>query len=480
MNRTRRQFGGAAAGALLGLAGAPPGTAAHASEGPRRANAFDGDFIWGAATSAFQIEGAAREAGRGESIWDSFVRLPGKIRGGVTAEIASDSYRRTGEDIAAMRYLGLGGYRFSMAWPRIFPNGRGKPNADGLDHYRRFVDALLEAGIEPFCTLYHWDLPQALEDKGGWLNRDTALRFADYAAAVVCHLPDITKYFTLNETVSFTEGGYGNGLNAPGRALGARGTALASHVAMLAHGRAVRAMRAEARGALAVGSAEVAAVYIPVTEDTEHVDAARRATIIGNAPYVTAVQTGAYPEAYLESLGADVPEIRSGDMEIVGTPTDMQGLNIYYGQTVRAADNRAGFAVVPRPASYPRMQMGWATIDPEAIYWGTRLCAEAFGTRAIYITENGAACADAASDDGKIYDTDRVMFLRAYLGQLQRAVADGVPVKGYFHWTLIDNFEWLEGYEKRFGLFHVDYATQRRTPKLSADVYRAIIANRGL
>lgn len=379
-----------------------------------------------------------------------------------------------------MKGLGLSAYRFSISWPRIFPTGTGAPNMKGLDHYRRLVDGLLEAGIAPFCTLYHWDLPRALEDRGGWLNRDIAQRFADYAVFITARIPGIQKFITLNETVSFIEGGYGNGLNPPGKALGVRAVALGSHHAMLAHGTAVRAMRAAATRPIEIGSAEVASVFIPMTNGTTDIDAARRATIAENAAYVTVVQTGSYPEAYLQALGKDAPKIVEGDYGIISTPTDFQGLNIYYGQTVRAADTPAGYAVVPRPVAYPRMGAKWATIDPEALYWGPKLFAEAFAIRKIYITENGVAASDTVAPDGQVYDTDRVMFLRAYLTQLQRATYEGVPVAGYFHWSLLDNFEWLEGYEKRFGLHHVDFVTQKRTPKLSAAVYRDIIARNGL
>jgi beta-glucosidase len=481
VSATRRQFGGFAISALVQAganAAALPMNRTLSDGGSL--SAFPTDFTWGAATSSLQIEGALTADGRGESIWDRFARAPGKIHGGDKPDVAADSYHRTADDIAAMRYLGLRGYRFSISWPRIFPTGRGALNRAGIDHYRRFCDNLLEVGIEPFCTLYHWDLPQALEEQGGWLNRDTASRFADYAAAIVHEIPEVRRYFTMNETVSFTEGGYGSGVNAPGRALGARGTAQASHIAMLAHGLAIRAMRATARKTISIGSAEVGAVYIPLTDEPAQIEAARRATILGNAAYVSAVQTGAYPNAYLASLGTDAPEIRPDDMAIIGTATDMQGLNIYYGQTVRAEDNEDGFVVVPRPSSYPKMLLGWATIDPEALYWGPRLFAEAFGLKSIYITENGVACADPVDDKGKVYDTDRVMFLRSYLAQLQRATLEGVPVHGYFHWSLLDNFEWLEGYSKRFGLFRTNYDTLSRTPKLSADVYRSIIAANGV
>lgn len=470
---TRRDIGRLLGASALGTL---PVTHLDAGSATVQAHQFRDGFLWGAGTAAFQIEGALAEDGRGPSIWDDFSHLPGKIYGGQNADIACDSYHRYQEDIGLAKALGLSAYRFSISWSRIFPEGVGAANQKGLDYYRRLTDGLIEAGIRPFCTLYHWDLPKALEDRGGWVNRDTAKRFADYAGHVAGAIPAIRDFFTLNEMASFIEGGYGNGLNPPGRQVGRKMLAQASHHAVLAHGLAVRSVRAHAHGPISIGSAEVATVAIPMTSSPLDIEAARKATLDENASYVTVMNTGSYREAYLQALGKDRPEYTTEDMKIIGTQTDFQGLNIYFGRTVRHSENKLGYAIVPRPASYPHMETKWGTIDPEALYWGPKLFAETMGIKKIYISENGAAASDEIAADGSIYDTDRVMFLRQYLRQLHRATSEGVPVAGYFHWSLLDNFEWLEGYSKRFGLHHVDFETLRRTPKLSAGIYRDIIA----
>lgn len=438
------------------------------------------NFVWGTATSSFQTEGALAEDGRGPSSWDSFSRLPGKIRNGDTAAVATDSYHRYHDDIALMKAIGVKAYRFSIAWPRIVPTGCGRPNAKGLDHYRRFVDALVEVGIVPFCTLYHWELPQALEDKGGWANIDTAHRFGDYAGYVADGIPAIGNYFTMNEMASFIEGGYGDGSNPPGLKLPLKQLAQCRHHAVLGHGLAVRAVRARAHGPVAIGSAEVPFIAIPLLPEERHVAAARKALLAENAWHLTVMHSGKYPEAYLRSLGSNGLVFTAEQLDIISTPTDFQGLNIYYGQTVRATDDVAGYAIVPRPSTYPHMGMRWASIDPDAMYWGPKLFADTMGISKIYITENGCTCNDVPDDTGVVYDTDRVMFLKTYLAQLQRATRDGAPVAGYFLWSLMDNFEWLYGYTARFGIAYVDFKTQKRTLKLSAHFYAGVIARNGV
>jgi len=470
---SRRAFGrlaaGSAAGLALPLASADAAQAAPDHAAPR---SFPAGFLWGSATASYQVEGAVHEDGRGATIWDTFAHTPGKTHNGDTGDVATDSYHRFNEDIALMKDLGLKTCRFSIAWSRIFPIGAGQPNRKGVDHYRRFADALHTAGIEPFCTLFHWDLPQALEDKGGWQNRDTAKAFADYAGYFASETSDLIKhYMTMNEISTFIELGYGNGTHAPGLKLARGPLAQARHNAVLAHGLAVQAIRAKARAGTRVGSAENLTAVAPVFDSPEHVEAAKKAIVELNAGYLTVMRTGKYTDRYLAELGADAPKFTPEDLSAIGSPLDFQGLNIYQPTFVRADSGSDGFAVVSGPASYPHMFSPWLTIGPSALYWAPRLANEAFHLREIYITENGASSSDTVAPDGQIYDTDRVMYLRSYLTELQRAVAEGVPVRGYFLWSLLDNYEWADGYEKRFGITYVDFATQKRVPKLSSKFY---------
>lgn len=481
---TRRSFGQLAAAA--GLTGLPlvsasgRGRAARAAEGSA-GSAFPHGFLWGSATASYQVEGAIKEDGRGTSIWDTFSHTPGKTHEGDTGDVADDSYHLYKEDIALMKDLGLKTCRFSIAWPRIFPSGTGAPNPKGLDHYKKFVDALRDAGIEPFCTLYHWDLPQALEDKGGWQNRDTAQAFADYAGYVAGQLSDrISHFMTMNEISTFVELGYGNGIHAPGLKLSADKLAQVRHYAVLGHGLSVAAIRAKAKAGTKVGSAENLQAIVPAIGNSEHVAAAHKAMRIENAPYLTVMRTGKYEEAYLKRLGSNAPKFTADELKTIAAPLDFQGLNIYQPTWVRAAENAVGYVVVSGPSSYPHMFSPWITIGPEALYWTPKLANDEFDLKEIYITENGTSSDDKIAPDGQIYDTDRVMYLRNYLTHLQRATAEGVPVKGYFLWSLLDNYEWADGYEKRFGITYVDFKTQKRTPKLSSHFYKEVIRQNAL
>lgn len=480
---SRRQFG-QLAGALAAGAALPVHHATAqqpTAAGSRQALSFPAGFLWGSATASYQVEGAVHEDGRSPSVWDTFAHTPGKTHNGDTGDVATDSYHRYPEDIALMKALGLKTCRFSVAWPRIFPKGTGQPNQRGIDHYRKFAEALRAAGIEPYCTLYHWDLPQVLEDKGGWQNRDTAQAFADYAGYTAGKLNDVVTHFmTMNEISTFIDLGYGNGIHAPGLKLAPGKLAQARHHAVLGHGLAVQAIRAKTKAGTLVGSAENLQAITPVFDAPEHVTAARKAMVEENAGYLTVMQTGKYTDAYLQRLGADAPKFTPAELQAIGSPTDFQGINIYTPSYVRAADNAMGYAVVPGPSSYPHMFSPWLTIGPEALYWAPKLAAEVFGIKALYITENGCSSDDKVAPDGHIYDTDRVMYLKNYLTHLQRATAEGVPVKGYFCWSLLDNYEWADGYEKRFGITYVDFTTQKRTPKLSSDFYRNVIAKNAL
>lgn len=444
----------------------------------RPSRGFPRGFLWGTATSSFQIEGAVNEDGRGPSIWDTYTRVPGRIAGNANADIANDHFHRYREDVALMKALGTGAYRFSIAWPRIFPEGGGKPNPKGLDFYQRLVDELLANGIEPFATLYHWDLPQALQDKGGWEARGTAQAFADYAGYVAMHLTDRVKHiFTMNEMQAFVELGYGQGIFAPGLKLPADRLNKVRHHAILGHGLAVQAIRARARAGTRVGLAENITVCVPVIETPEHIAAAEKATREFNAPYLTAILEGQYTKAFIASAGNDAPPISNGDMNAIASPVDFVGINVYAPHHfIRASSEAPGFVSVPVNTSYPRMASSWLRVGPEALYWAPRHLEKIWNVKSIYITENGCSASDTLSADGHVYDADRVMFMRNYLTQLQRATADGVPVRGYFAWSLMDNFEWIDGYTNRFGLHYVDYATQKRTPKLSAQFYKEVVA----
>lgn len=477
-----RLLGAGAAAAATSLPALTPAALAQstmttATGGPSQYKFPDG-FLWGSATASYQVEGAVKEDGRGVSIWDTFSHTPGKTHNGDTGDVADDDYHRYKEDIAVMQELGLKTCRFSIAWPRIFPDGVGKPNQKGVDHYQKFVDALLEAGIAPYCTLYHWDLPQVLQDKGGWENRDTAHAFAEYAGYFAGKLSDRIKHFmTMNEIQTFVELGYSNGMHAPGLKLDAKRVAQLNHYAVLGHGLGVQAIRAHAKPGTEVGLADNISATCPAIATEEHIKAAHTAMQEQNASYLNVIMTGKYTDNYLKRLGSDAPQFTDADMKAISSPLDFVGINIYQPTYVMAdASKETGYSVVKMPSSYPHMFSEWLSIGPEALYWGPKLAHDVWKMKAIYITENGASSADKLTDDGQILDVDRTMYLRNYIMQLHRAVADGVPVKGYFLWSLLDNYEWADGYEKRFGITYVDFETQKRTPKLSSRFYKALIA----
>lgn len=478
---SRRSLARLLAGSAASLA-LPEGVATaqergSAARGSEIAKGFPANFLWGSATASYQVEGGVHEGGRGASIWDTFSHTPGKVHMGDTGDVADDFFHRYADDVKLMKDLGVKTFRFSVAWSRVFPGGTGAPNPQGLDFYHRMVDSLLEAGIQPFCTLYHWDLPQALQDKGGWENRDTAQAFGDYAGYTAGQLSDKVKHFmTMNEMRTFVELGYGNGTHAPGLQVGVKRLAQLNHYVVLAHGLAVRAIRAHAKPGTEVGLAENVQATTPVYDAPEHAAAARKAMREQNAMFLTVVEEGRYTDHYLKQLGADAPKFTAEEMEIIHSPMDFVGINVYQPSFVRADDSELGYAVVPQPSSYPHMFSPWLAVGPEALYWTPKLVADLWKVKTIFITENGASSADQIAPDGGVYDTDRVMFLRNYLMHLQRAVAEGVPVKGYFLWSLLDNYEWADGYEKRFGITYVDFKTQKRTLKLSGKFYKNLIA----
>src|SRR6478735_1775911 len=481
---SRRHFARIAGALALGMSAnqVDAGEAAD-RESRDRASGFPNGFRWGTATSAYQIEGAVDEDERGPSIWDRYAHTPGNIQDRSNADHANDHYHLYKDDVQLMKALGAKAYRFSIAWPRVFPQGTGSPNPKGLDFYNRLLDELLANGIEPFATMYHWDLPQALQDRhGGWMSRDTSKAFADYAGYVAEHLSDRVKHiFTINECSRLVHLGYGIGADAPGLKLPQQQLNQVRHHVALGHGLAVQAIRALGRAGTKVGPAENLIICVPAIETAANIRAAEIATREVNAGYLTVMMEGKYTEAYLAGAGKDAPKFTAEDLRIISSPIDFAGLNVYMPHHyVVAADNASGFALAPLPASFPHMDAPWLKIGPEAMYWAPRHVSKIWGVRSIYITENGTSAADQPAADGHFYDVDRIMYLRNYLTHQQRATSEGVPVNGYFLWSLMDNFEWTDGFEKRFGLYHVDFKTQRRTARLSASYYRETIARNAL
>ena len=470
---SRRIFGQSVA--ALAAGGMP--AAARDRRSSNAYYAFPNGFLWGCATAAYQVEGAWNEDGRGPSIWDTFSHTPGKTHNGDTGDVADDDYHRYKEDVKLLADLGAKAHRFSVAWSRIFPEGTGAPNEKGIAFYERLVDELRRNDIEPFCTLYHWDLPQSLQDRlGGWQSRDTSQAFADYAGYVAGRLSDrVRHFFTMNEFSSFIDQGYRDGTSAPGLKLDRRALNLARHNAVLAHGLGVQAIRAKSKPGTKVGLAENLRSATPIIETEEHVRASERATRLLNAQYLTVILEGKYANEYLQEQGADAPQFTPADLKIIASPLDFVGVNVYDPTYVRAADNANGFEQIALEASYPHMASPWLNIGPEGLYWAPRHIAQIWNVKELYITENGCSADDSITPQGNIYDPERVMFLRNYLINLHRAVSEGYPVRGYFLWSLMDNFEWADGYSKRFGIYYVDYKTQARIPKESAIFYRDTI-----
>ncbi|HVW21497.1 MAG TPA: GH1 family beta-glucosidase [Opitutaceae bacterium] len=446
---------------------------------------FPSDFAWGAAAAAYQIEGAAAADGRSPSIWDVFAHAPGNTFEGHTGDVACDHYHRHAEDVALMRGLGLGAYRLSLSWPRIIPGGTGRPNEAGLAFYDRLVDALLAAGIAPWVTLYHWDLPQALQLRGGWMNRDIVEWFGEYAALVAGRLGDrVGHWMTINEPPCVIGLGYQEGLFAPGLKLGFRECLLGAHHLLLAHGRGVQALRAGCRRPVKISLAHTSRERIPATADDR--EAARRDYFASTSPglwnlswWADPVFLGHYPHDGLEAFRADLPAITHADLKLIGEPVDFIGYNCYTGWRVRtAADGGAERLPGGWGIGNPRGTLPWLDVAPAAPYWAAHFLHERYRLPVVF-TENGFCNTDFVQLDGAVHDPQRVDFMARYLGAIRRACAEGVPVAGYFYWSILDNFEWREGYKDRFGLIHVDYQTQKRTPKDSYAWYRGTIRARG-
>ncbi|MGW2559453.1 GH1 family beta-glucosidase [Streptomyces sp. NPDC001514] len=431
------------------------------------------DFAWGVATSAYQIEGAVAEDGRSPSIWDTFSHTSGAVDNGDHGDVACDHYHRWPEDIALMKELGITDYRFSIAWPRVVPGGDGPVNPAGLDFYRRLTDALLDAGITPHATLYHWDLPQALQDRGGWPARDTAEHFAAYASVVVGALGDrITRWCTLNEPLCSAWIGHLEGRMAPGLS-DIRAAVPASYHLLLGHGLATQAIRAASPGAR-VGLVTNLSTVEPATGSDADLEAARRMDGHTNRWWLDPVHGRGFPADMREVYGVELPE-RPRDLAIIAQPLDWLGLNYYFPMTVAA--DPAGpppFVHQVRRPGVPRTGMDWE-IDASGLESLLMRLTDDYGARELYVTENGSAYPDVVGPDGQVHDPERIAYLDEHLAACARAVRRGAPLAGYFAWSLLDNFEWAYGYDKRFGLVHVDYGTQRRTVKGSGRRYADII-----
>ncbi|WP_457391292.1 GH1 family beta-glucosidase [Roseateles sp. P5_E1] len=440
---------------------------------------FPADFVFGVAAASAQLEGAAFEDGKGESVWDRFSRIPGKVHNGDTPDVACDHYHRFDEDFALMASLGFKTYRLSIAWPRIYPNGDGALNQKGLDFYHRLFASMKKHGIEPWVTLFHWDLPQALEDRGGWTSRVTVDAFAKYADTVVkAFAGEVKHWITLNEIVCFTLFGYGTGGKAPGRKESAKVVNQTYHHALLCHGHGVRAVRKFGGAGAVVGLTDNCGVSVPVTETPADIAAAKAWFVDRNAQVLGAIHAGKYTANFLAHVGADAPDVRPGDFDLISLPTDFLGLNIYSGTYVRAGKNGAAYEALPHPVNYPRADSTWLRLVPQSIYWGTRFSHEVYGHQALYITENGCGYDEEPVVNGEVLDLHRRDYLRSHLREAHRVIAAGVPLKGYFLWSFIDNYEWEDGYQRRFGIVHCDFKTQVRTPKLSARYYAEVIKTR--
>lgn len=445
---------------------------------------FPNKFHWGSVASAYQIEGAWDADGKGPSIWDMFTRRRGHVWDGQTGQVACDHYNRYKEDVALMAQMGLNAYRFSVSWPRVMPAGTGAVNEAGLAFYDRLVDEMLAAGIQPWVTLFHWDFPYQLFLRGGWLNPESPSWFSKYTAAVVDRLSDrVTHWVTLNEPQCFIGLGHTTGEHAPGLKLDLPEVLLAGHHALLAHGRAVEVIRERAKKKPIVGWSPAGTIYYPATESIDDINAARTATnavwpdgVWNNRWWGDPVVFGCYPEDGLRAYGEAAPRATKADMKIIQQPIDFYGCNIFQGEAIKAGPNGAPVQA-PLPPGHPRTLYLWSQ-TPEALYWGPKFLAETYKLP-IVITENGMSNCDMVGHDGCVHDPVRTEFMISYLLQLRRALAEGIDVRGYFVWSLLDNFEWAEGYKHRFGLIHVDFATQRRTLKDSAHWYREVIKSNG-
>ena len=444
---------------------------------------FPNGFLWGAATASYQIEGSALRNGGGASVWDTFCTRPGAVMNGDTGYVGCDHYNRFKEDVALMKKLGLKVYRFSLSWPRLFPEGVGRRNEEGFKFYSDLIDELLGAGITPLITLFHWDYPQALYERGGWLNPDSIQWFADYTKAVIDAYSDrVQNWITMNETVIFLKMGHQTAEMAPGIKLGLGEMALATKHALMAHGRSVQVIREFAKTPPKVSYAPVAGNVIPLTEDPKDIEAANTLHFSAQKDlfwsvslYFDPVLLGQWPEDVAKRLGDHNPKISNSDLALMNQKLDFLGLNYYQGDYARMGDN--GPEKVPFPVGKPDTAFEWP-VTPDGLYWTVRQAWEKYQTP-LFITENGLSSTDWVALDGHIHDGCRIDYLQRYLQWLQRATVEGIPVLGYTQWSFMDNFEWAQGFRERFGLIHVDYETKVRTPKDSAYWYAEVIKTNG-
>lgn len=446
---------------------------------------FSKDFVWGAATASYQVEGAAYEDGKGLSVWDMCCRKPGFVKDGDTGDVACDNYHRYREDVGIMKEIGLQAYRFSISWPRVIPEGVGKVNYKGLDFYDKLTDELLKNNITPYVTLFHWDYPYELYKRGGWLNPDSSDWFADYTSVIVDKLSDrVTHWMTLNEPQCFVLLGHLQGEHAPGLKLDKTDVLLVTHNSLLAHGKSAAVIRNRSKLACEIGYAPVGATMMPDTNSEKDVEFARtmmfschEQSLWANSWWMDPVFIGKYPEDGLKVYEKWLPKIGQDDLKIINQPTDFFGCNIYQGMKVRANGTSPADIFVKKPVGYAQTTMKWP-VTPEALYWGPKFFYERYG-KPILITENGMANSDWVSVDGKVHDPQRTDYMYRYIREFKKAVKDGVSAKGYFAWTLMDNFEWAHGYNERFGIVYVDFNTLARTIKDSAFWYKNVIASNG-
>ena len=448
---------------------------------------FPKNFLWGTAASAYQIGGRDQNDGKGDHIWNIYEREPGHIYENQTGDIACDHIHRFKEDVAIMKKMGLKAYRFSMDWSRLLPEGTGRVNETGVKFYSDLIDELLANGVEPFITMYHWELPYELYKKGGWLNRDIAEWFGEYAKLIAERFSDRVKYFfTLNEPQCFVGLGYLRGEHAPGVKAMLRDTFEMAHNALRAHGRAVQMLRAYAKQPIEVGFAPTCGMCYPETEKPEDIEAARQMMFSMSlqpsdnwtwnvAWWSDPVLLGHYPEEGLRLYEPYLPKITDADMKLISEPLDIYGQNIYNGRCFRMGPDGKPQEVT-RPLGAPKTAVGWP-VTPECIYWGLKYLDERYHMP-MYLTENGMACHDCISLDGKVHDPNRIDFLARYLKQVKRAASE-IDLRGYFEWTLLDNFEWNKGYAERFGLVYVDFETQKRIWKDSAYWYADVVKENG-
>lgn len=447
---------------------------------------FPEKFVWGAATSSYQIEGAAGQEGKGLDIWDVYTKEKGRVYEGHNGDVACDHYHHYKEDIRHMKEMGLKAYRFSINWSRVLPEGRGKVNEQGIAFYQSLVDELIENGIEPYITLYHWELPYELYKRGGWMNPEITEWFGEYAGLIAQRFSDrVTHYFTLNEPQCFVGLGFLQGVHAPGIKAPVRDTFEMAHNALKAHGRAVQMLRQYAKQPIQIGYAPTCGMCYPLTEKPGDIEAARQALFSMQeedsnwtwnvAWWSDPVLLGHYPEEGLEKYEAYLPRITQEDMKLISEPIDFYGQNIYNGRCIRMGEDGKP-QEVKRTAGFPKTAVNWP-VTPEALYWGPKFLYERY-KKPIYITENGIACHDTVSLDGKVHDPNRIDFLARYLKSLKR-VCKEIDIRGYFQWSLMDNFEWEKGYAERFGLIYVDFETQERIWKDSAYWYRDLIRSKG-